>query len=230
MMTFDQLIETANDRKGASVCLILAWVLTIDCYVVNELETKLRTIFEPARLSDHVDDLIAIFKNDDVSDILMACSILKDSFNKKEAGYFIELCLAMILVDKRLVVIENHAFRFLLDYFSVSIDVVNRLHRLFEGVNYPDVKNLDTRSGWRHYRFMHGRKKSPILLEKASTEILVPKYLGLTFSYTSEDEVQDAYRQLITTYPLERYQSLGAEALEVAKLIHQQIQTAMEMP
>jgi uncharacterized tellurite resistance protein B-like protein len=227
MASFNDILKSAKDKKGASVCLILAWIMTVDNEVSIEERMMLEQIAEPARLKGKVDDLIALCLTDDTSNILLACKILRRKFNQNETIEFIGLCLSMVLVDKRLVATENHIMIFLIDFFSIPEKVLNAIFIEFTGRRYPSPGDPSSMNWWRS-KSQHSTNDNRTSSRSTNKKVWAISILELEGNPSSE-EIKSAYRRLAKIHHPDRYESLGKEASEAAKITFQRISDAYQV-
>lgn len=226
MMTFDQILKIANDRKGASVCLILAWIMTADNEIDDDERSMLEQIAGPANLTGHIDDLVAICLTDDVSAILRACKILKRKLNKEASLDFIGLCLTMVLVDKRLVSIENHILRFLVNFFDVPYEVLDAVFLDYTGRKFPRPGDPSSINWWRSHSRPSGSKQT---VNNQSPRLIWALSMLELEGDPSQETIKAAYRRLAKIHHPDRFHSLGSEANEAAKIAFQRISDAYQV-
>lgn len=233
---FDQILSHANDRIGASITLVLVWLVISDGHISADEIEYLNRIAEPIQLKDYVKKMVELVDDDQSEALLTACRILQKSLTEEQRDRLLELVLGMALVDGYFTASEGHIVRFLADLLGFSPHRLDQEFKHITGHSLPSVGDPSSIEWWharertrngesekQQSRNQRSRRRTDV--EQRAWALSV---LGLSEEATPE-QIKQAYRRLAQLHHPDKFARLGPEAVEAANTIFKKINEAYEV-
>lgn len=193
-----------RQKLERNVHLLLLWIADSDGWL-KEAELEFMANQFPVVEEAKVRELLAIIRNGEPKPLERAIRMLRDEDRELRCA-FLDLCITVAKVDKKVAVTENHILRFYADALNLSSEFLERRFRLICGTDLeelsepvaPDTSVQPDDSG------------SGMTVNEACA------LLGVQFGATGS-ELEHAYRKLSEYFLKQRVEAMGAAAIAVAR-------------
>lgn len=225
--TFRGILAHLSNETGASILLLLAWLMTADEATVGEREMLKKIAASNGVGEDIVGKIVRLAQERDIAGIELACRILRDRFGPGDHERLMELFIGMMIADGYVSIAEQHIVRLLADLFWISPNWLKRIYRRVTGNEMPPLGDPSSPEWWENVRRSSGgrrerdeRRRSRSNRHRDATGVSdkdrrALATLGLSVAAT-EDEIQSAYRRLAQIHHPDRFERLGQEAVDAA--------------
>jgi DnaJ-domain-containing protein 1 len=237
MRTFKDVLAHYNNL-GVCVKFILVWIALSDDQYSEQENNFVNEIFPDSTDNVDTNTLKQIINNKNVTDFVLACSLMKNLLNDEQKISLAELSIGVAVADGRLSISENLILRFIVDFIGLTPSKFEKIYEECVGRKFRLPNDISSHAFWERYvneksDYKYYNDQYSSTKNKGNVEFYSNEYinslaiLGLTADATIE-EIKTAYRRLVKIHHPDKFESLGRDAVETANKTMQRIQSAYD--